>query len=285
MDKLSSPERLDRMIPVVSPSFWISMIGCGIVIAAALIWACIGKIPDIAAAPGIYTGSHRVYSVAAQTDGILSEICVSVGERAEEGQTIAVIQMQDSAGEKTNLSDREVKASKSGTVTEIVASEGSLVSDGTELVRIAGEGSTDENTVILFAPLAVGKKVFPGMPVKIHPTTVNEQEYGHMEGTVTHVDDFAASSDSINSILGNDTLTDYFTRSGPVVVITCSLKKDDGTVSGFWWSGAKGKDLTLNQDTILSVDVITDTKRPVELAVPMLKNLFGRRNGAQGSND
>ena len=38
LEKLSSPEQLDKMIVITPPRFWIAMAGAGLMIGAALIW-------------------------------------------------------------------------------------------------------------------------------------------------------------------------------------------------------------------------------------------------------
>ncbi|HUM83050.1 MAG TPA: NHLP bacteriocin system secretion protein [Lachnospiraceae bacterium] len=186
---------------------------------------------------------------------------------------IATIDAAIAEAQRT-LEKSTIAASKSGTVTEIVASEGALAATGTELVRIADDSSSVESNIILFVSLSKGKKITEGMTVKIHPTTYDEQEYGHMEGTVTYVDSFSSSSSSINSILGNETLTSYFTKSGPVMSVYCNIRKDSNTVSGFWWSSRKGADIAVSNDTILSAEIVTDTKHPIEMVIPLLKSIF-----------
>ena len=45
LDRLSSPEQLDRMIVITSPSFWIAMAGAALIVLAALIWSIFGELP------------------------------------------------------------------------------------------------------------------------------------------------------------------------------------------------------------------------------------------------
>ena len=73
------------------------MIGCGAAILAVLIWACVGEIPENIKSSGIYTKNTNVYSVYAQSTGIISEINVAVGDHVTENQQVAVIEDQDTA--------------------------------------------------------------------------------------------------------------------------------------------------------------------------------------------
>ena len=69
---------------------------------------------------------------------------------------------------------------------EIVATEGTIVSAGTEIVKIK-QGEEAKKEAVCYISMSTGKKVVPGMKVMIYPTTVNKQEYGHMVGTVESV--------------------------------------------------------------------------------------------------
>ena len=48
LEKLSSPEQLDKMIVITPPRFWIAMAGAGLMIGAALIWSCLLYTSDAA---------------------------------------------------------------------------------------------------------------------------------------------------------------------------------------------------------------------------------------------
>lgn len=45
LQKLSSTEQLDRMIPMIRPSFWLVLAGAAAVLAAGLLWACFPACP------------------------------------------------------------------------------------------------------------------------------------------------------------------------------------------------------------------------------------------------
>ena len=89
------------------------------------------------------------------------------------------------------------------------------------------------------------------MEVLVYPTTVNKQEYGHMTATVVNVDNYVTSTESLRTQLGNDTLVETFLNDGPVIAVTCELKEDDNTSSGYYWSSSKGKDVMLLEGTLV----------------------------------
>lgn len=63
LEKLSSPEQLDRMIVITPPTFWLAMVGAVGVILAALLWSVFGRLPVTVQAQGILLSTQTVAQV------------------------------------------------------------------------------------------------------------------------------------------------------------------------------------------------------------------------------
>ena len=91
LEKLSSPEQLDRAIVITPPSFWIALAGGFIIVLGALLWAVFGRIPVNVESQGIYLNGEGVRSVYGEVDGIITEIRVKEGDQIKEGDVVAVV--------------------------------------------------------------------------------------------------------------------------------------------------------------------------------------------------
>lgn len=169
-----------------------------------------------------------------------------------------------------NMEKYQVMASADGIVQEVVADVGAVVSQGGEVIKVKGQ-ETDTVDAICYIPVSEGKKILPGMDVMIYPTTVNKQEYGHMKGNVRSVASYVTSAADMQKTLGNDNLVEAFLSNGPVVEVICSIETDDSTASGYYWSSKKGKDVTLTEGTMLTASVVTESKAPITMLIPYLK--------------
>lgn len=166
----------------------------------------------------------------------------------------------------------QVTAMQAGTVAEVAVEVGSVIGPGSELMKLSKASElTDNNVIACYVPVSSGKKITKGMKVMIYPTTVNKQEYGHMEATVVHVDSYVTGQATMKNILGDDSLVSAFTQEGPVVAVTCALREDANTASGYYWSSDKGADLLLPMGTLISGDVIISEKAPITMIIPLLK--------------
>lgn len=168
-----------------------------------------------------------------------------------------------------NLEKTNIRATVSGNVTDIKVGVGAAVGQGAEIVTI--RQLSEEDHIICYIPISSGKKVGPGMEVIVSPTTVNRQEYGHMQAEVVAVDDYVTPASSIRATLGDEMLAQAFTQNGPVVAVTCRLRTDETTASGYWWSSKKGADLIVPEGTMVTVDIVTEEKAPITMLIPYLK--------------
>lgn len=164
----------------------------------------------------------------------------------------------------------EIKATFDGKISDLAISEGDLVGQGNEVAKIQ-KGKEVDNIVVCYVPVGEGRKVQEGMKVLIYPSTVNRQEYGHMEATVLSVDEYITSTTDMQKQLGNQNLVEAFMQSGPVVEVVCELRESTDTVSGYYWSSNKGASVMIEGGTMIEASVVVSEKPPISLLIPFLK--------------
>ena len=164
----------------------------------------------------------------------------------------------------------EIKATFDGKISDLAISEGDLVGQGNEVAKIQ-KGKEVDNIVVCYVPAGDGRKVQEGMKVLIYPSTVNRQEYGHMEATVLSVDEYITSTTDMQKQLGNQNLVEAFMQNGPVVEVVCELRESTDTVSGYYWSSNKGASVMIEGGTMIEASVVVSEKPPISLLIPFLK--------------
>lgn len=105
-----------------------------------------------------------------------------------------------------------------------------------------------------------------------------------MEATVKQVADYVTSVEDMQNQLGDDSLVQSFSQNGPVVAVTCELRKDENTVSGYWWSNRKGAKVEIMEGTMASTDIVTEEKAPITMLIPLLKEKLTIRRGGNSAN-
>lgn len=256
LDKISGVEQLNKAIVIVSPSFWLVMLGAAGIIAAATLWAFLGRLEENVSATGIYMNRGGIHSLYSDTDGVVESIQAHTGDHVIKGDVIA-----------TFSSGKNISSMIEGTLTELAIVEGEVITTGQYVAKVA-LGDPEDNVVVCYVPVEEGRKIQVGMDASIYPSTVNRQEYGHMKGKVAYVDEYVTSREVIENQVGVITLVDSFLENGPVIEVRLELQKDDSTKSGYWWSSSRGAQLKLLKGTMILTDIAVAEIRPVSLILP-----------------
>ena len=170
----------------------------------------------------------------------------------------------------TALDNLEIRATSDGIVTALSVQNSQIIGAGTEILKIKSL-SADDMIVVFFVPLADAKKLKPGMEVRLTPSTVNEQEFGHMNGKITSVASSSASTQEMRDRLGDDLMVSGLQQQGPSLEVIVAINRDESTASGYEWSNKKGAEISIGDGTVINANVITDSKAPITKLLPYLK--------------
>lgn len=160
-----------------------------------------------------------------------------------------------------------------GRVLEVVADRGDVVNPGTPLLSV--EVLSENLEAVLFVPASAGKRVQPGMVVRVSPSTVKREEYGSILGKVTWVAEFPSSSRGMTRLLGNEALVTSLMEQGPPIQVNVALTPDASTPTGFRWSSSKGPSIKISSGTLAAGDVVVKADRPISLVIPTLREKLG----------
>ncbi|WP_445634088.1 NHLP bacteriocin system secretion protein [Nostoc sp. DSM 114161] len=91
LENLSSPERLDRVMTVIQPMHWLSLAALGSLVATAVIWSIVGRIPITVSGQGVLVYPSKVVSLQAPASGRILAMNINVGDYVKKGQVLAII--------------------------------------------------------------------------------------------------------------------------------------------------------------------------------------------------
>ncbi|MEO8189608.1 MAG: NHLP bacteriocin system secretion protein [Acidobacteriota bacterium] len=369
LEKLSSPEQLDVMMRVTSPTGWIALIGTAIILAFVVVWSIVGSIGIRVDGQGMLIRGAAVYDVSSGAAGRIEQVMVSAGDRIKKGQAVAkiaqpeltlkisntkaglaqleeqkaasgqrgssiVVQYQaqaralrDKAGVQQKLvarglltngtllrtqeqlastealisqnkdsqsgqvirvedlrrqlkeleeqlaSSTDVRSPYDGRVLEVTSSAGNMITPGTRLLTLEPLDAPLET--VIYIPAGEGKKVRPGMQVRISPTTVKAEEYGFLVGKVKSVSEFPVTPEGLRKVLRNDKLVETLMGKSAPIEAVAALIPDKSTPSGYRWSSSKGPPTQVNSGTLATASVVVESRSPISYVLPVVKRSFG----------
>ena len=90
LERLSSPEKLDRLMQIVDRRDWLPLSTLGALVAAAIVWSIFGRIPVNVTSKGLLILPRRVVNIQSPK-GQLKNLEVKPGDCIEKDEVIATI--------------------------------------------------------------------------------------------------------------------------------------------------------------------------------------------------
>jgi len=91
LERLSSPDRLDEAIQIVTPRDWLPLVVLGILTILTLVWGFTGRIPTTVSGRGVLLRPRGVLDVQTLGAGRVERLRVRAGDRVAQGDVLAYV--------------------------------------------------------------------------------------------------------------------------------------------------------------------------------------------------
>jgi HlyD family secretion protein len=91
LERLSSPDELDRLLRVTDTKAWIAQFAIFGLLIVALIWGYTGELPSTISGQGVIVRAGGVLNVVAAGSGVVARLKVNVGDKISAGQIVATV--------------------------------------------------------------------------------------------------------------------------------------------------------------------------------------------------
>jgi hypothetical protein len=270
LERLESPEQLDRLIRITNPRGWLALIGLALLIGIATVWAVFGRVTQSESAQGILIREGGVQVIPATVAGQVRAVEVAVGDVVSDGHRAIELRPYTGIGRDSDFRPPEtiVVRSPQGRIVDVLVQPGDLVEAGAPLLRLEAVDSPLE--AVGYLAIDAGSKVQPGMGVHISPVWAKQEEYGFLLGRVRSVSRFPATHEGMMRVLGDARLVESLSGGGPVIEIFVELTADENSLSGYRWSNPTGEALDLHSGIPCTLTVVTGQQRPIAALFPIL---------------
>jgi HlyD family secretion protein len=119
LERLSSPEQLDRLIALTSPTGWLALLALVVLLAAIIAWGVFGSVPTRVQGAGLLvTRGGQVFDAMAPAAGRLASIA-AIGATVSKGGVVATL--DDAAAEQDLRHAQNVLREQAQQLAELVA--------------------------------------------------------------------------------------------------------------------------------------------------------------------
>jgi len=259
LERLASPEQLDRLLVIIRVPGWIALFALVIIILAILFWSLFGQLSTTTSGLGIFFDPRSIELIQSDVDGVVKKVSVEEGDSVKKGDPLLIM---DSV---------VVYAPNDGRVLSIDVLRGESVGVGKNLFWFQTVRKGDEKEQIFgFFSIAKGDQIHPGMQAQITFDSVRTEIYGKMKGIVKEVLPFAANPQgNILRSIPSQPLREYLSKEGATVVVVIEPTLDPQTPSGYKWTIKEGPPYRIHVDSVAQVKVFLDERRPITYLIPI----------------
>src|SRR5262249_36638628 len=101
LDQLATPDNLNQLMQVSTPTGWLALIGLAVVLALGLAWGFLWPVPITVETQGLIAPQGGMQLVNAPAAGRVRDLGVKNGDIVQPGQTLATLDTGDGAGAGT----------------------------------------------------------------------------------------------------------------------------------------------------------------------------------------
>jgi HlyD family secretion protein len=167
-----------------------------------------------------------------------------------------------------------VVAKSAGRVIEVKVNDGDAVTRGRAIATLEATAADLPDLVAdIYVPAEDGKRVKPGMAIKLAPSVVKPEEDGYLIGVIDSVSPFPISEQSMLRSVRNENFVTALLHAGPVYEAHVHVTSDPSTPSGLRWSNGHGPSLKIVSGTPVHGLITVRTRRPIELVLPAVERI------------
>ena len=144
--------------------------------------------------------------------------------------------------------------------------------------RGALPGEADDLLGVIFVPAGEGKKIQPGMPVELSPSTAKRDEFGFLMGRVRSVAELPSTPEGMMRTLQNKQMVQTLSNNAAPIEVVVDLERDSSTPSGYRWSSSRGPPIKINNGTLGEADVEVSSLPLLSLIIPPLRQFLGSKS-------
>ena len=216
----------------------------------------------------------------ATVDGIGSQI------HSNDNQLIALARDRDQAYQSLRnqlaalVQQQLVFASRELYLDQVVALDGEAVSRGQELLKLSDQALNDPSLVPVFLGNNEMAQVRPGMTALATPAGYKRAEVGGIRGRVVFKARLPGTLETVTSTVGLRALAQQIVAQEPSptkVILALERAVGPGGVNsgGYQWSSRSDLPFPPTPGERLDVEITTRSVRPIELVLPILKQVLG----------
>ena len=251
--QLKSPDQIGSTLKVTALPTYLLALTALLLMGAFFVWGFLGSVSDKVYYSGVVFPSEGTTDVSLPNRGMVRTVFVHSGDHVSQGQSVALISMEDSYSILTSTVE--------GTVISTKIDNEPFEAFEPIISVVSGNGArTQRSMLIAYIDNAGQRDLREGMMAQVWPENEKRDEIGYVRGRVTRIDRYPVSASEVRQTLKNEEMAGRLLASGEMmyqVQIELFPSPDDPAL--FDWSFGEPENVSMNVGTYCSV--LSETRR------------------------
>ena len=251
--QLESPDQIGSTLKVTALPTYLLALTALLLMGAFFVWGFLGSVSDKVYYSGVVFPSEGTTDVSLPNRGMVRTVFVHSGDHVSQGQSVALISMEDSYSILTSTVE--------GTVINTKVDNEAFEAFEPIISVVSGNPSqTQRAMLIAYIDNAGQRDLREGMMAQVWPEDEKRDEIGYVKGRVVRIDRYPVSASEVRQTLKNEEMASRLLSSGDMMYqVQIDLLPSPDDPSQYDWSFGEPEDVNLNVGTYCSV--MSETRR------------------------
>ena len=251
---LQSPDQIGSTLKVTALPTYLLVFTALLLMVAFFVWGFLGSVSDKVYYSGVVFPLEGTTDVSLPNRGMVRTMFVRNGDRVTQGQSLALISMEDSYSVLTSTVE--------GTVISTKVDNEAFEAFEPIISVVSGNGGDQSGRAMLIAYIDnTGQRdLREGMDAQVWPENEKRDEIGYVRGKVVRIDRYPVAASEVRQTLKSDDLAKRLLESGEMMYqVNIELLPSPDDPTKYDWSFGEPEDVNMNVGTYCSV--LTETRR------------------------
>ena len=251
--RLQSPDQIGSTLKVTALPTYLLACTALLLMVAFCVWGFLGSVSDKVYYSGVIFPLEGTTDVSLPNRGMVRTLFVHSGDHVTQGQTLALISVEDSYSILTSTVEGTVISAKADNEPFEAFEPIISVVDGSEnLSRRA--------MLIAFIDNAGQRDLREGMMAQVWPENEKRDEIGYVKGRVVRIDRYPVAESEVRQTLKSEELARRLLESGEMMYqVNIELLPAPDDPTRYDWSFGEPRDVNMNVGTYCSI--LSETRR------------------------
>ena len=253
MNPLQSPDQIGSTLKITALPTYLLACTALLLMVAFFVWGFLGSVSDKVYYSGVVFPLEGTTDVSLPNRGMVRTLFVHSGDHVSQGQTIALISVEDSYSILTSTVEGTVISAKADNEPFEAFEPIISVVDGSE-------NPSRRAMLIAFIDNAGQRDLREGMMAQVWPEDEKRDEIGYVKGRVVRIDRYPVAANEVRQTLKSEEMARRLLESGEMMYqVNIELLPAPDDPSRYDWSFGEPDNVSINVGTYCSV--LTETKR------------------------